>query len=134
MNPWDKQKPGEQLPSGQCQADAGPGIHARVNASARVDSLHQAHGFFPIHLRKAGGNAAVVEIKQFDAAARVHAPYARYACATQITGSIVENSELSHSAPGVRQLRIYSNKVTARLTSWPLPTEVFRPCVFLPIK
>ena len=91
MNPRDKQKPGEQLPSGQCQADAGPGIRARVNPSALVDSLHQAHGFFPIHLREAGGDAGVVEIKQFDAAARVHGPHARHAGAAQIAGSIVEN-------------------------------------------
>jgi len=100
MNPRDKQKPGEQLPSGQCQADAGPGISAGVNSSARVDSLHQAHGFFPIHLREADGDVGVVEIEQFDAAARVHAPHARYAGAAQIAGSIVEDSELSHRAPG----------------------------------
>jgi len=52
VNAGDKKQPGNEIPSGQCEADACPGIGAGEDATVRVNGLHQAHGFFPVNLRE----------------------------------------------------------------------------------
>jgi len=91
MDAGDEKQPGNEIPSGQGEADARPGISTGENAAARIHSLHQAHGFFPVNLRKARGGFRIVQVELCNARPAVHAAQARDACATKPTVAIVEN-------------------------------------------
>ncbi len=63
MDAGDKKKPGDEIPSGQSEADARPGIGAGENATACVNDLHQAHGFFPVNLRETRCSFGIVQVE-----------------------------------------------------------------------
>lgn len=90
-NSRDQQKPCEQFPTRKREPDARPGVHAGINISARVDRLHEAQGFFAVHLRKARGNVWLVQVQELDAAAAIDSPHMRHAGAAQAAGTIIKN-------------------------------------------
>lgn len=100
MNAGDEQKPGEKFPARKCEADAGPGVSSGVDVAGGINSLHEAHGFFFIDLRKAHRNDVVVKIEKLDAGMRVHPADARNAGAAKSAGTIVENCKAGHRTPG----------------------------------
>jgi len=91
MNSRDQQEPCEEFPARKCETNARPGVHAGVNFSARANRLHQAQGFFAVHLGKARGNAWLVHVQEFNAATVVDPSHARHARTAQATGAIIED-------------------------------------------
>lgn len=91
MNPRNQQEPGNEFPTGNSKTDARPGVHAGIDSSARVDRLHKAQGFCAVHLRKARGNAWLVQVQELDVAAAIDSSHTRYARAAQAAGAIIEN-------------------------------------------
>lgn len=99
MNSRYEQKPGEKLPSRQRRTNACPGIHAGINAPARIYGLHETHGLCGMDLREARRNCRVVQIQSFDTVLRIHAVQTRDAAAAEIAASVIENRQLGHEAP-----------------------------------
>ena len=91
MNSRNQQEPGNEFPAGNSKTDARPGVHAGIDFSAGVDRLHEAQGFFAVHLRKARGNAWLVKAQELDASAAIDSSHARHARAAQAAGAIKKN-------------------------------------------
>lgn len=99
MDAGNEQQPRKKIPTVQRESDAGPGVRTGINASVEIDGLHPTHGFFEIDLRKARGHGGVVEVEEFDAAARVHTADAVDARAAQAAGAIIEDCKLGQCSP-----------------------------------
>jgi hypothetical protein len=124
VNSGNQQKPGNELPSGQCKANACPGVRSGINTSGGVDGLHQAHRFVDIDLWKARGDAGIVKVQEFDEAVCVHAPNARHAGAAQIARSVVKYGQLGHSIPHGRNGLAVLQAARRWIAQQPEPTAV----------
>jgi len=76
------QNPCEQIPTGEQLANARPRISTAIDAALWVNYLHPFQGFFAIDLREALRRRGVMQVEQFDAAARIKAAHAICAGAT----------------------------------------------------
>src|SRR5258708_26160241 len=91
MNPRNQQEPGNKFPAGNSKTDARPGVHTGIDSSAQIDRLHEAQGLFAVHLRKARGNAWLVQVQELDASAAIDSSHTRHARAAQAASAIIEN-------------------------------------------
>ena len=92
------QNPGEQIPAGEQRSNARPRVSAGKDAALRIHRLHPFHGFFAIDLRKALRHRRVVQVEQFDAAARIKTTHAIGAGTAQRAGTVEKDCKVSHEA------------------------------------
>ena len=89
MNSRHQEQPRQQLPPRQRFANSGPRVHAGVNTSVAIYRLHQAHGLLEVYLRKPRGHVGIMQIQQFDPAARIDLPHSCNTGAAQPAVAVV---------------------------------------------
>jgi hypothetical protein len=104
MNSRNQQHPGNQLPPRHAQTDARPCVHARINSSLRINSLHQPHSFLAIHLGETQPYAGIVQVQKLNTPAAVHFLHAVRARAAQSATAIVKYGKNGHGQPRFRLL------------------------------